>query len=574
MKSPPEQIDRGTMSTVGISFGSPTSGQGFDVSSTVSQIIANLQAVETPWNTQLSALQSQDTALTSIGTDLSTLSSALEPLTGFSGVLSQKEGSSSDTDVLSLTSAASDAVAGSYTVTVNDLAQTSSYYSTAIATSDVLGTGGTLVLSIGGIAQTITIDSSNDSLATLAAAINAGDYGVTASVITTGTGEELSLVSNTSGAAGQITVGGSLTDSTTGSTVSFTQGQSGQDASLTVDGVPVTSASNTITGAIPGVTFQLVSAAPDTAVQVEITNDNSSVESAVSSFVSAYNTVIGDLNTQEGDDASGNPEPLFGNPTIATLQEDLQSALTFNQAANAVGTTSSISTSDTLAGSLSIAVGGGSATTVSVPSGGTLSSLATAINSANLGVTASVITAGTAATLSLTDATSGSAGAITVNAANLTNSTTGSAVTFGSSQSNAITSLTQLGISVNNDGTLSLDNDTLDSILDSNYQDVINFLEPSGGYTSFGGNFTNVLNNLGTGDPDDVLSLALSTDSSNESQLNTNISNENAYISAQQSQLTTELNEANYTLEAIPTQIDEINELYSAFTGYNENPNG
>ena len=338
--------------------------------------------------------------------------------------------------------------------------------------------------------------------------------------------------------------------------------------------MPVTSASNTITGAIPGVTFQLVSAAPDTAVQVEITNDNSSVESAVSSFVSAYNTVIGDLNTQEGDDASGNPEPLFGNPTIATLQEDLQSALTFNQAANAVGTTSSISTSDTLAGSLSIAVGGGSATTVSVPSGGTLSSLATAINSANLGVTASVITAGTAATLSLTDATSGSAGAITVNAANLTDSTTGSAVTFGSSQSNAITSLTQLGISVNNDGTLSLDNDTLDSILDSNYQDVINFLEPSGGYTSFGGNFTNVLNNLGTGDPDDVLSLALSTDSSNESQLNTNISNENAYISAQQSQLTTELNEANYTLEAIPTQIDEINELYSAFTGYNENPNG
>src|SRR5580698_3538639 len=121
------------MSTVGISFGSPTSGQGFDVSSTVSQIIANLQAVETPWNTQLSVLQSQDTALTSIGTDLSTLSSALEPLTGFS-------------DVLSLTSAASDAAAGSYTVTVNDLAQTSSYYSTAIATSDVLGTGGTLVL--------------------------------------------------------------------------------------------------------------------------------------------------------------------------------------------------------------------------------------------------------------------------------------------------------------------------------------------------------------------------------------------------------------------------------------------
>jgi flagellar hook-associated protein 2 len=562
------------MSTVGISFGSPTSGQGFDVSTTVSQIIANLQAVETPWNTQLTTLQSQDTALTSIGTDLSTLSSALEPLTDFSGVLAQKEGSSSDTNVLSLTSAASDAVAGSYTVAVNTLAQTSSYYSTAIAASDVLGTGGTLVLSIGGVGQTITIDASNDSLSTLAAAINAGSYGVTASVITTATGEELSLVSNTSGAAGQITVGGSLTDTTTGKAVSFAQGQAGQDASLSVDGVPVTSASNTITGAIPGVTFQLVSAAPGTAVQVEITNDNSSVESAVSSFVSAYNTVIGDLNTQEGDDASGNPEPLFGNPTTATLQEDLQAALSFTQAANAVGTTSSIGTSDTLSGSLSIAVGSGSATTVSVPAGGTLSSLATAINSANLGVTASVITAGTSATLSLANATSGSAGAITVNAANLSDTTTGSAVTFGSPQSNAITSLTQLGVTVNNDGTLSLDNDTLDSVLDSNYQDVVNFLEPSGGYTSFGDNFTNVLSNVGNSAPDGVITLALASDSSTESQLNTNLSNENAYISSQQSLLTTELNEANYTLEAIPTQIDEINELYSALTGYNENPDG
>ena len=44
------------MGTVGISFGSPTSGAGFDVSSTVAQIVGNLKNVETPWNTQLTAL--------------------------------------------------------------------------------------------------------------------------------------------------------------------------------------------------------------------------------------------------------------------------------------------------------------------------------------------------------------------------------------------------------------------------------------------------------------------------------------------------------------------------------------
>ncbi len=315
-------------------------------------------------------------------------------------------------------------------------------------------------------------------------------------------------------------------------------------------------------------------ACPSSPVQVEITNNNSSVESAVSTFVSAYNTVVGDLNTQEGNDSSGNPEPLYGSPTVATLQEDLAAALNFTQAANAVGTTSIINSTDTLAGSLSIAVGAGAATTVSVPSGGTLNSLATAINTANLGVTASVITAGGTSVLSLVNATAGTAGAITVNAANLTDSTTGAAVTFGSPQTNAVTSITQLGISVNDDGTLSLDTDTLDSLLDSNYTDVINFLEPSGAYTSFGGNFTTVLNNIGNSTSTGVVALALASNASNETTLNTNISNENTYISTQQTQLTDALNSANQVLQAIPTQLTEVNEIYSAITGYDQNLNG
>jgi len=561
------------MGTVGISFGSPTSGEGFDVSSTVSQIVANLREVESPWQTQLTSLESQDTVLSTLGSDLSTLSSALGDLTDFEGVLSGKEGSSSDTSILQLTTAASDATAGSYNVVVETLAQASSYYSQAIGSSDTLATGGTLSITIGGSTKTITIDSTTNTLSTLASAINSGSYGVTASVLSTSSGDELSLVSNTSGAAGQITLGGTLTDSTSGDTLVFTQGQPGQDASLTVNGVPVTASSNTITTAIPGVTFQLLSAAPGTTVQVEITNDNSSVESAVATFVSAYNTVVSAVNAQEGTDTSGNAEPLYGNPVLATLQETLYDALNFSQAANAAGSTTTIGTSDTLSGSLSIQLGSGTATTVDVPSGGTISDVATAINSANLGVTAVVNTSGTTSTLQLTSSTSGTAGAITVNSSNLTDSTTGDTVSF-SSQSNAITSLSQLGISTNNDGSLSLDVDTLDSLLDSNYQDVISFLEPSSLYTSFGGNLTDVLDNLGTSSTTGVLSLALSSNSSTESQLNTNISNEETYITAQQSSLTTELNEANYTLQEIPSLVNEVNEIYSAITGYNENPQG
>ncbi len=561
------------MSTVGLSFGSPTSGQGFDVSTTVSQIVTNLEGVETPWKNQLTSLQSQDTALTSIGTDLSSLSTALQSLTSFEGVLSEKQGSSSDTSVLALSSASSSAVAGSHTIEVTSLATTSSYYSSDVATSDTLS--GTVSIQVGsGSAQTINIDSSNDTLSSLADAINSGSYGVTASVITDSTGSRLELVSSTSGSSGNITVGGSLTDSTSGSAVSFTQAQAGADAQLTVDGIAVTSPSNTVTNAIPGVTFQLLSAAPGTAVQVEVTNNNSDVESAVNSFVTAYNKVIGDLNTQEGNDSSGNAEPLFGNPTIATLQENLEDAISFQQPANTSATDTTIGTSDTLSGSIAISVGGGTAQTVNVDSSNpTLAGLADAINAANIGVTASVITSGTDSTLSVVNSTSGSTGSIAVTSS-LTDSTTGSAVTFGSGQSNAVTSLSQLGVTVNSDGTLSLNTDTLDALLNSNYQGVVNFLQPSGSFTSFGGNLTTVLNNLGNSASDGAVYLALQQNSTIETQLNTNISNEQTLITQEQTQLTTELNQANDTLQAIPSQIDEVNELYSAITGYNQNSNG
>lgn len=313
--------------------------------------------------------------------------------------------------------------------------------------------------------------------------------------------------------------------------------------------------------------------------QVEITNNNSDVESALNTFVTDYNKVLADLNTQEGNDSSGNPEPLYGSPTIATLQQSLQSALTFLQPANAVESSSSIAASDTLTGSISLSVGGGTALPISVPADNqTLAGSADAINSAsasnNLGVTASVITSGSTQTLSLTSAISGSAGAISVGGSGLTDTTSGAAVAFGSSESNGITSITQLGITVNNDGTLALDTDTLDSVLNSNYQDVVNFFQPSGSYTSFGGNFSTLLSNLGNGAPNGAVYLALQENSSVETQLNTNVSNEEAIISAQKTALTTELNEANYTLTEIPQEPQQIDEMYSAITGYNENQNG
>jgi flagellar hook-associated protein 2 len=453
------------MGTVGLSFGSATSGQGFDVASTVTQIQAASQAIETPWQNQLTALKAQDTALSSLGTDLSTLSTSLQKLTDFEGVFAEKQGSSSNTDVLSLTSASSSATAGSHTIAVSQLAQTSSEVSSTIASAtDTLS--GTVTIQ-GKVFDTSTAGS--NSLSGLASAINSAAIGVTASVITDSSGSRLSIVSGTSGAAGQLTpiTTNNLSDATTSSSITFSTGQVGQDAKLTVDNVPITSSSNTVTDAIAGVTFQLLAtSATSTPVQVQITDDTTDIATAISGFVSAYNTVIGDINTQEQSSAGGTSAPLLGSPLIAQLQESLTGSL------------------------------------------------------------------------------------------------------FSGAASGSINNITQLGIGINNDGTLTLSADTLTSVLNSNLADVTGFLQNS---KSFGQTLATVLNNLGTQAPNGAVFLAQQQNGSQETALNADITNENAILATQKTQLTDELNAANQILQSIPSQLNEVNSVFDSLTGFNPN---
>ena len=259
------------MGTIGLNFGSPTSGTGFDVSSTVAAIVSNLRTVESPWQNQLTSLQSQDAVLSNLGTLFSNLSNDLSALTDFQGALAQKTGSSSNTNVLDLTSASSSATAGTHTVVVNNLAQTASGYLAPVTdSSDTLA--GSITIQVGsGAAKTITVGSTSNTLAGLASAINSSGAGVTATVLTDSNGSRLSIVSGTSGTKGDLTVSSSITDATTGGiALGYTPAVSGLDASLEVDGISLSSSSNTVTNLIPGVTFQLLSSSPDTPIQVVI----------------------------------------------------------------------------------------------------------------------------------------------------------------------------------------------------------------------------------------------------------------------------------------------------------------
>ena len=670
------------MGTVGLSFGSPTSGAGFDVSSTVSTIVANLENVETPWKTQLTTLGKQDTAISSLGTLLSNLSNDMSMLTDATGVLSEKTGSSSNTNVLELTSASTTATAGTHTVTVNSLAQTASGYLASLANSSATLSGS---VTINGVK--ITLSSSDDTLSGLASAINSSGVGVTANVLTDANGSRLSLVSGTSGASGNITITGNslsaavsntlnaavtagtnsaastatlspvasasetlsgtlnvtvgsgsqqqitdsavstaeggtsladwqtyihanastlgvdasivdnsdgtvslqLTSGISGSAgtlsvssalndsataLSYTTSVTGANASLTVDGVDLTSTSNTVTNLIPGVTMQLL-ATSSSPVQVVIGNYNTGVESTLEQFVSDYNSLVSAINTQEGTDSSGNAEPLFGSPTLSLLQQDILSSVNASNPSGYLDSVSSDSTT-TLSGSITLQVGSKTATQItmdavnSAEGGTTLTDLENYINSQSLGVTAGIATSSGESTLTLTSQTAGASGVLTVTSA-LTATDSGSSTALNYTKSSDMNSLSSLGISVNNDGTISLDVSSLDSVLNSDYSGVQGMFQNA---NSWGVTFSNTLTGLGSSSSTGLLKMAANANSSTESTLNAEISREQSLISLQQTSLTAELNRANEILQQLPTQLNSVNELYSAITGYNKNSNG
>ncbi|MFC5864632.1 flagellar filament capping protein FliD [Acidicapsa dinghuensis] len=547
------------MGTVGISFGSPTAGTGFNVSNTVSQIVANLQNVETPWQNQLTTLEGQDSAISNLGTLLSNLSNDISQFTDFSGVLSTKEGSSSNPDVVALTSSSSSSVAGTHTIVVNSLATTASGYLDNVTNTNDTLTGSVTIQVGSGTAQTVDVGTDN-TLSGLAASINNADIGVTASVVTDANGSRLSIVSGTSGATGNLTVTSAITDSSTGKALNYNSIQSGQNSSIVVDGVSVATSSNTVSTVIPGVTFQLLAPSTDT-VQVQIVNSTPTVESAMEAFVSDFNAVVSAINTQESNNSSGSAQPLFGSPTLSLLQQQLLSSISGSSSSGYLAPISNAS--DTLSGTFSIAVGSGSATNFDLSSlsagNQNLAGLAAAINAANLGVSAAVVTGSTGSSLSIV---SQYGQAVTVNSS-ISDSITGSSLSYTSLGD--VNNLAKLGISAQDDGTISLDSATFEQELNSDYSGVTAFFQDA---NSWGVDFSNTVNNLGTSSVTGTLALALSADSSIESSLNQNISAENQTISAEQTSLTLELTSADEILQAIPQNLDNINELYSAITGY------
>jgi flagellar hook-associated protein 2 len=324
-------------------------GQGIDVTSTVNQLIANLRGPEQVWQTQQQILQGQSSALTQLNTEVTALSNAVDTLNDPAGALSARAVTSSQPAIATATASNSTPV-GSHTIVVNNLASSSSYYSGAVASSTTALPAGTFTVQVGSQpATTITIDATNNTLDGLAAAITNANLGVTASVVNDSNGARLAIVSNTSGAASDLTV------NNVDSSLTFTKGATGTDASLTVDGVPISSAGNTVSDTVAGLTLNLVGADPNTQVQVAVSPDTAKVTQAVTDFVTAYNTIIQDLSSQFTYNTSTNTAgPLSGDAGARMVQSELLAAVTYAGTGNSFNTLASLGVSMNNDGTLTI----------------------------------------------------------------------------------------------------------------------------------------------------------------------------------------------------------------------------
>jgi flagellar hook-associated protein 2 len=345
---------------VGISFNAASllNGNGIDVDSVVSELQAASQGQITTLQNQQSALQTQASDLTSINTDLNSLATSVQALTDPLGAFSALTANSSLPAVVTAT-ANSSATAGNYTMVVSGLASAGTVYSAPLAdstTTSVLPSGassGELQLQVGGsTGSTYNIQitaGQNDTLTNLASYINqqstANNWGVTATVLNDASGARLAITSNATGSTGALAITQNTTlDSNgnptgTATNLTFETPVGGTNATFTVNGIPFSSTSNTVTSAIPGVTLNLVSAYSGEA-QISVTPDTSAITSAVSSFVSAYNQVVTDINNQFAYSSStGSQGPLGSDVGLENLQSSLLADATYAVSGNSAGYT-------------------------------------------------------------------------------------------------------------------------------------------------------------------------------------------------------------------------------------------
>ena len=228
------------------------------------------------------------------------------------------------------------------------------------------------------------------------------------------------------------------------------------NAVLSVDNVPISSASNTVSNVINGVTLNLGSASLNSAaVTLNVSPDSTQATTAINAFVSAYNTVVGDISSQfnVASDGTGGG-PLEADNSLREVQSQLLGAVSYS--------------------------------------------------------------------------ISGNGGAV---------------------------NLASIGVNLNDDGTLSVDNSALSTALSANYTGVQNLFQNA--TTGFSQNLNTVINNF-TAPKTGILTLDAQSVTGTASGLNQQIIELQAALADQEQNLTSVYSKVNATLQELPLLESQI----------------
>jgi flagellar hook-associated protein 2 len=281
---------------------------GLDTAKIVSQLMDIQKRPVTQLQNQQKILQARNTQLTTIQAALKKVNSdalaLLDPRV-YRGT--QKATSSDTTRVAAITTTG--AGVGGYQISVGQLANAAQR---------------TFSFSPPASAGTITIDGHDTTVAAgasvydLADAINS-DQSATVYAAATDAGT-LVLSNRSTGDTGPGFIGISGADGVLSEQAA--RAKQGQNATYSIDGVAGSSATNTVTGAIPGVALTLTgvttTSGPITVNVGAPAADSSKVESAVNQFITDYNSAISAIQTQLSQ------KPTASDPTQGTLYGDNQ----------------------------------------------------------------------------------------------------------------------------------------------------------------------------------------------------------------------------------------------------------
>lgn len=279
------------------------------------------QPINSLQNDQTRILQ-QRTSAVGIQRSADALNTAVRNL-GEVGQSRAVAGSSSNTSKVSIGTVTARTPA-TYTISeITSLARSASATSAGYAesASGAVSTTGTLSFGFNGTTQEITLTPEQNNLTGLRDKINGLGAGVTATILTTGSGPTPYYLSITANTAGNKPI--TLTDDPSGTPVNLlANAENGSNAEFKVNGVPVSKASNLINDVVSGVSFTLTGTTTGSeTVSLTLSSSRNGLASKLQDFVNAYNDTRAQTDAQIGEAAGLLTGSYLVRETNSTLRQ-------------------------------------------------------------------------------------------------------------------------------------------------------------------------------------------------------------------------------------------------------------